>query len=136
VRVLQGISRTVSVTREAAEIDNSCAGAARYFQDRNITNFIWWTWNANGGDTGGLTTPEQDMWKPNKDPNNPDHIVLPRDPPDGTPWTDVRARPRDFEQPCVPGRRFWRRCRPLTAGVLFGVVGGGARQQRPAVEGG
>jgi hypothetical protein len=103
VRVLQGISMIVSVMWDPAELDNSCAGAARYFQDRNITNFIWWTWNANGGDTGGLTTPEQDMWQPNEHPNRPDHIVLPRDPSDGTPWTDVRACPREPEQPCVPG---------------------------------
>ena len=81
---------------EPTAVSESCEQAhawhvlRRYFKEREITNFIWWTWNANGGDTGGLTTAEQEVWT--RDAAN-GHIVLPRDPPGGIPWTTVRPRP-------------------------------------------
>ena len=64
---------------------------AAYFAQRGITSFLWWTWNANGGDTGGLTTTEPWQWA--QTPGQPLQKVLPRVPPNGTPWLDVRPSP-------------------------------------------
>ena len=67
------------------------AALAAYFKARGIGSFIWWAWNADAGDTGGIPANDSYFWRQ----GGPDdvHRVLPNN---GVPWTDVRA-PAPFD---------------------------------------
>ena len=57
---------------------------AAYFNNKNLAHFIWWPWNADGGDTGGIPANDAFFWKQ----GTPVRRVLPNN---GVPWTDVRS---------------------------------------------
>lgn len=62
---------------------------AAYFKSKNLAHFIWWPWNSDGGDTGGIPANDAYSWNQGApgNPKNPVHILLPNN---GVPWTDVR----------------------------------------------
>lgn len=62
------------------------AALAAYFQSRGIGSFIWWAWNSDGGDTGGIPANDSFFWQ--QGGANNVHRVLPNN---GVPWTDVRC---------------------------------------------
>ena len=64
------------------------AALAAYFQARGIGNFIWWAWNSDGGDTGGIPANDSFFWQ--QGAAGSVHRVLPNN---GVPWTDVRCPP-------------------------------------------
>ena len=60
------------------------AALAAYFQARGIDSFVWWAWNSDGGDTGGIPANDSFFWR--QGGANDVRRVLPNN---GVPWTDV-----------------------------------------------
>lgn len=64
------------------------AALAAYFKGKSMAHFIWWPWNADGGDTGGVPANDAFFWNQGTpgNPNDPVHRLLPHN---GVPWVDV-----------------------------------------------
>jgi hypothetical protein len=81
------------------------AALSAYFNSRSIANFIWWPWNSDGGDTGGIPANDSYFWQQSSQV----HRVLGNN---GVPWTDVSpaaafcARTWDSFSGCPPIAKF------------------------------